>query len=191
MTPLLSRQGPHFGRSWDMEARAAFALAAALLASCSGNGATTPGLPASPTPGPTPTGVPGLVDGASTGPTTIAFVSADPALGSTIAGCGAHASGCAGRIRMTFRLTPIGTGPVLFCTGFLHAADKTGCLQGRTGAFSLRAGEAQTVEVVFDQVDSGDRCRTPLDLTDLAFGVEGTVDVASRHEWALRYHLAP
>ena len=92
---------------------------------------------------------------------------------------------------MTFRLTPSGTGPVLFCTGFLHAADKTGCLQGRTGAFSLRKCEAQTVEVVFDQADAGDRCRAPLDLTDLAFGVEGTIEVASRHEWGLRYRLAP
>lgn len=174
-----------------MHSRAALVLAAALLASCSVDRATTPGAPASPTPGPTPSAVPGLVDGASTGPTTIAFVSAEPALGATIAGCGANASGCAGRIRMTFRLTPGGTGPVLFCTGFLHAADKTGCLQGRTGAFSLRAGEAQTVEVVFDQADAGDRCRTPLDLTDLAFVVEGTIEVASRHEWALRFHLAP
>jgi hypothetical protein len=92
---------------------------------------------------------------------------------------------------MTFRLTPGGTGPVLFCTGFLQAENKTGCLQGRTGALSLRRGEAQTVEVVFDQVDTSDRCRVPLDLTDLAFAVEGTVDVASRHEWGLRYHLAP
>jgi len=174
-----------------MQSWAALALAALLLASCSGDEATTPSVPASPTPSPTPPAVPGLVDGASTGPTTIAFVSADPALGSTIAGCGANASGCAGRIRMTFRLTPGGTGPVLFCTGFLHAADKTGCLQARTGAFGLRQGEAQTVEVVFDQVDTGDRCRTPLDLTDLAFVVEGTIEVASRHEWALHYRLAP
>jgi hypothetical protein len=92
---------------------------------------------------------------------------------------------------MTFRLAPSGTGPVLFCTGFLHAANKTGCLQGRIGAFNLRAGEAQTVDVVFDQVDTSDRCGTPLDLTDLAFVVEGTIEVASRHEWALHYHLAP
>ncbi len=174
-----------------MGLRAALALAAALLASCSGDGATTPGPPATPTPSPTPPAVPGLVDGASTGPTPIDFVSADPALGTTISGCGAHASGCAGRIRMTFRLTPGGTGPVLFCIGFLHAADKTGCLQGRTGALNLRRGEPQTVEVVFDQVGAGDRCRVPLDLTDLAFAVEGTIDVASRHEWGLRYRLAP
>ena len=174
-----------------MGLRAALALAAALLASCAGDGATTPGPPATPTPGPTPPAVPGLVDGASTGPTTIDFVSADPALGTTITGCGAHASGCAGRIRMTFRLTPSGTGPVLFCTGFLHAADKTGCLQARIGAFSLRRGEPQTVEVAFDRVDASDRCRTPLELTDLAFVVEGTTEVASRHEWSLRYRLEP
>jgi len=169
--------------------RLALVLAAASLVSCSGDGATTPGPPATPTPSATPSAVPGLVSGAFSGPTAIDFVSADPALGSTIAGCGPHASGCAGRIRMTFRLTPSGTGPVLFGTGFLHAADKTGCLQGRIGAFALRAGEPQTIEVVFDQVDASDRCRTPLDLTDLAFVVEGTIEVASRHEWGLRYHL--
>jgi hypothetical protein len=28
-------------------------------------------------------------------------------------------------------------------------------------------------------------------LTDLAMTVEGTIEVASRQEWALRYHLAP
>jgi hypothetical protein len=129
--------------------------------------------------------------GASTGPTLITLVSAAPMPGANVAGCGAHAAGCAGRIRMAFRLSPTGTGPVLYCVGFLHAADKTGCLQGRTGPLSLHAGESQTIEVVFDQVDASDRCRTPLDLTDLALVVEGTVEVASRQEWGLRYRLAP
>ena len=55
-----------------MGLRAALALAAALLASCSGDGATTPGPPATPTPSPTPPAVPGLVDGASTDG-TVAF----------------------------------------------------------------------------------------------------------------------
>ena len=135
--------------------------------------------------------LPGLGEGAATGPTAIGLVSADPALGSTITGCGAHVSGCAGRIRMTFRLAPTATGTVLFSTGFLHAADKTGCLQGRTAGLSLRAGEPQTIDVVFDQADESDRCRTPLDLTDLALTVEGTIEVASHKEWTLRYHLAP
>jgi hypothetical protein len=129
--------------------------------------------------------------GPGSGPTAITLAAADPLPGSTIAGCGPHASGCVGRIRMTFRLAPTGTGPTLFSVGFLHAADKTGCLQGRIGALSLRAGEPQTIGVVFDQVDASDRCRTPLDLTDLALSVEGTVEVASRQEWGLRYRLAP
>jgi hypothetical protein len=118
-------------------------------------------------------------------------VSADPMPGAALAGCGGHASGCAGRIRLSFRLTPTGTGPALYCVGFLHAADKTGCLQGRIGPLDLRAGEPQTVAIVFDQVDASDRCRTPLELTDLAFNVEGTIQVASRQEWALRYQLSP
>jgi len=167
-------------------------LVAGALVACNGYEPVAPGPPStSPTPPVGPPTLPGVSVGRASGPTAITLLGADPIPGSTVAGCGTHATGCAGRIRMTFRLTPAGTGSVLWCVGFLHAADKTGCLQGRTGAFALRAGEAQTVEVVFDQVDGSDRCRTPLDLTDLAFNVEGTVEVAARQEWTLRYPLAP
>jgi hypothetical protein len=75
--------------------------------------------------------------------------------------------------------------------GFLHADNTTACLQARTAAFALRAGEAQTVEAVFDTAYHGDRCATPVEITNLAFVVEGVVEVASRQEWALRYRLAP
>jgi hypothetical protein len=92
---------------------------------------------------------------------------------------------------MTFRVTPTGSGTVLRYVGFLHATDKTACLQGLAAGGSLRTGEAQTVEIAFDQADTSGRCRTPLDLSDLAFNVEGTVEVASRQEWALAYRLAP
>jgi hypothetical protein len=169
----------------------ALTLVAAALVACNGNEPVAPGPVVTPTPPVGPPELPGVTVGSASGPTAIRLVAADPMPGSTITGCGAHSAGCAGRIRMTFRLTPTGTGPVLWCVGFLHAADKTGCLQGRTGEFTLRAGEPQTVGVVFDQVDPSDRCRTPLDITDLAFVVEGTVEVASRQEWALRYQLAP
>jgi hypothetical protein len=53
---------------------------------------------------------------------------------------------------MTFRLTPNGTGPALSCTGFLQAADKTGCLQGRTAALGLRKGEPQTARLVLTRL---------------------------------------
>ena len=155
-----------------------------LLVACDGNHATGP-------PAPTPSPASGATPGRSTGPTNIVLVAADPVPGSTVAGCAAGASGCAGRIRMTFRLTPTGTGSVLWCAGFLHAADKTACLQGRTGGLALRAGEAQTVEMIFDLPAASDRCKTPLEIADLALSVEGTVEVASRQEWAMRYHLAP
>lgn len=159
------------------------------LAGCGSETPTTPPLP-SPSPSPTP-GLPGVTVGASTGPTAITLVAADPPPGSAVAGCGAGASGCAGRIRLTFRLTPTGSGPVLWCVGFLHADNTTACLQARTAAFALRAGEAQTVEAVFDTANHGDRCATPVEITNLAFVVEGVVEVASRQEWALRYRLAP
>ncbi len=163
----------------------AVALAAALGA-CHGDG------PTNPPPGPTPTpAVPGATPGPATGPTRIALVAAEPLPGSVVGGCGADASGCAGRIRMTFRVTPTGNGTALFYVGFLHATNKTACLQGRAEGMALRAGEPQAVEIVFDQPDTSGRCRTPLDISDLAFNVEGTVEVASRQEWALAYRLAP
>jgi hypothetical protein len=92
---------------------------------------------------------------------------------------------------MTFRVTPGGNGTALFYVGFLHASTKIACLQGRTTGGAVRGGEPQTVEIVFDQADPSDRCRTPLDVTDLAFNVEGSTDVGARQEWALAYRLVP
>ena len=92
---------------------------------------------------------------------------------------------------MTFRVEPTGSGSVLFYRAFLHATDKTGCLIAPAAGGALQAGMARTVEVVFDEPDTSGRCRTPLDLRDLAFGVEGTVEVASRQEWSLSYRLSP
>ena len=116
-------------------------------------------------------------------------MSADPAPGSTLSGCGSGSAGCTGRIRMTFALRPSGSGPVLWCVAFLHASNQAACLQVKTPGFTLTAGQVQTVEVVFDTADTGGFCGTPLDITHLAFGVEGVTQVASRQEWALRYHL--
>jgi hypothetical protein len=64
-------------------------------------------------------------------------------------------------------------------------------VSGRADGFTLRAGEPQDVDVVFDVAAQSDRCHTPLDTTDLAFVVEGTIEVASRQEWAVHYLLAP
>lgn len=131
-----------------------------------------------------------MVVGPATGPSAITLLSADPLPGSTLTGCAAAAS-CVGRVRMSFRVTPTATGFVLFYVGFLHAADKTACLQGRVAGASLRVGEPQMVEIVFDQADPSSRCRAPLDFRNLAFNVEGTTEVASRQEWALSYRLVP
>jgi len=163
------------------------------LSACGDYGTTSPGPGPTPTPTPVPTptpAVPGVVPGPATGRSAIVLLAADPLPGSTIGGC-AHASDCAGRLRMTFRVTPAGNGTVLFHVGFLHAPSKIACLQGRTAGGAVPAGEAQTVEIVFDQADPSDRCRTPLDLSDLAFNVEGSIEVAARQEWALAYHLVP
>ncbi len=147
-------------------------------------------LPSAPMMSPTPP-VPGVTTGVSSGPTLITLLSADPVSGSTLSGCGPDAAGCTGRIRMRFELRPSGSGPVLWCTGFLYASNQLACLQVRTPGLTLKAGEAQTVEVVFDTAASEGYCGTPLDITHLAFVVEGVTDVASRQEWALSYHLGP
>ncbi len=171
--------------------RSAAVILTCFLVGC-GSESPTPPLPSpSPSLSPTPTpGLPGVTVGASTGPTAITLVAADPPPGSTVSGCGSGASGCASRVRMTFRLTPTGSGPVLWCVGFLHADNMTACLQGRTAPLTLRAGEAQTVEVIFDTADTSSRCATPVEITHLALTVEGVVQVASRQEWALGYRLA-
>jgi hypothetical protein len=62
------------------------------------------------------------------------------------------------------------------------------CLSGETGGFPLRAGEAQTIEVAFDRSDA---CATPFEAAHLAVVVEGTVEVASRQEWSVRYSFQP
>lgn len=157
---------------------------------CGGYGPVDPQPSPTPSSTPSPT-LPGVVLGPSTGPTRIALIAADPAPGATVGGCGSDVAGCVGRIRLTFRVTPTANGTALFYRGFLHATDKTGCLIGNASGGGLRSGEPQTIEIAFDQPDTSGRCRLPLDLTDLAFGVEGTIEVASRQEWGLRYRLAP
>jgi hypothetical protein len=92
---------------------------------------------------------------------------------------------------MVFRVEPSRTGAVLFYRAFLHAENQAGCLFGQELGGSLTAGTPATVEVVFDEAGPSDRCRPPLELRNLAFAVEGTVEVASRQEWALVYRLRP
>jgi hypothetical protein len=163
-------------------------MALAVFSACGSDGPTEP-VP-SPSPSPTP-GLPGAIPGPGSGPTAIALVAADPPLGATIAGCGPDAAGCAGRIRLTFRLTPEGTGTALYGVGFLHAVDKTACLTGRTAAFNLQAGQPRELEVTFDEPDLSGRCRTPLELSDLAMNVVGNIEIDGHQEWALLYRLEP
>ncbi len=158
----------------------------AALAGCGGGDGTGPEV--SPTPSGTAT-LPGTTLGPASGGVAIALLAASPAPGSTISGCGASVAGCTSRVRMTFQLTPSASGSVLFCTAFLHTENQTACLQGRTPPQILRAGQPQTVDVVFDQADAVDRCRPPFEITHLAFTVEGTVN--GRQEWGLRYRIGP
>lgn len=156
------------------------------LALACGDRGTTPSPVVTPTPSPTPGA--GPTPGAATGPTRITFVAAEPSPGANVAGCGASAIGCAGRIRMRFALlSPVG-GPVMYVRVFLHETSQRACLLGQSGPSVLRAGQTEDVEVVLDQAD---QCRTPSDIRTMAAVVEGTIEVASRQEWGIRYTLSP
>ncbi len=163
-------------------------LASLSLLVLGGCGGASPSLPTRPLATPSPDRRFVVVPGAVTGPTAIAFVSADPSPGATVTGCGPDAAGCGGRLRMTFRLTPTGTGPVLWVRVFLHAPSKRACFVATGEPLALRAGEARVVEVVFTEYDA---CATPFEVATMAAMVEGTVEVGSRQEWALHYSFTP
>ena len=54
------------------------------------------------------------IAGARTGQVAIDYVGANVVPGSTVAGCGPTIAGCAGRLRLSFRLRSAGAGTVLF-----------------------------------------------------------------------------
>ena len=162
---------------------------AALLASACGNGTSTI-VPAPPPPGFSPPPVTEVVVGPHTGPTEITFVAADPAPGSTIAGCGANASGCSGRVRMRFRLLSAAGGPVLDAIGFLHATNKLACYRGSTGPLELRAGVPAEVLIVFDQPDAA-ACAMPATIANMKVVLNAPVQTDGLQEWAIRYEFRP
>ena len=157
------------------------ALALLVLASCSDS-------PSTPTRFAVPSDTSLVVPGSATGPTRITFVSADPRPNTSVSGCGSDARGCPGRVRMVFRLTPSATGTALGFVASLHAPSKRACFVASTGPFTLRAGEAMSLQVVLDPSDD---CPTPVSISDMAANVEGAVDVASRQEWTIGYTFAP
>jgi hypothetical protein len=161
-------------------ARVLGGVALAWLAAC-GGGAPSPTIPPLPSP-------PALTPGAATGPTRIAFVSADPPPGSAVSGCGQNPTGCAGRVRMVFRLTPTATGTAQSFRVFLNSETKRTCFLASALSVPLRAGEALSLQVVLDPSDA---CAVPFAITDMAAVLEGTVELASRQEWSIGYSFAP
>lgn len=142
--------------------------------------------PATPTPTPDPTLQVTPID--STGRIRITFVNANISPGSTIVGCGPLIEGCAGRLRMMFRIEPPSGGPVLYARVYLHAMNLQACLWGQIEPFTVRAGVPLTIEMPVDQAD---RCGTPTTIATLALVVEGPIEVSSRQTWSLRYTFAP
>jgi hypothetical protein len=165
----------------------ALGVAALLTLSCGESGRPIGG-PSPPVPVPSPTVDPSLVvAGAHTGPTQITFVAAEPAPGSTIAGCGSDATGCRSRVRMRFRLLSAGGGPVLDAIGFLHATNKIACYRGSTGPFDLQAGVPAEVLIVFDEADAA--CGLPATITNMKVVLSAPVQTDGLQEWAIRYEL--
>ena len=161
--------------------------AAALCTLACGDGGNPIGGPSPPVPTPSPTIDTGVVVGTHTGPTEITFVAAEPAPGATIAGCGADASGCRGRVRMRFRLLSASGGPVLDAIGFLHATNKTACYRGSTGPFELRAGVPAEVLIPFDDADAA--CAVPATITNMKVVLSAPVQTDGLQEWAIRYEF--
>jgi hypothetical protein len=166
--------------------RLGLALVILLVVACGENA----GPVAPPTPAPIPTPGPGdVVVGAHTGPTEITFVAAEPPPGSTIAGCGANAGGCSGRVRMRFRLLSATGGPVLAAIGFLHATTKLACYRGSTGPLDLQPGVPAEVLIVFDQPDAA--CGVPATVANMKVVLNAPVQTDGLQEWAIRYELRP
>ena len=142
----------------------------------------------SPAPTPTPTPDTGVVVGVHTGPTQITFLGAEPAPGSTIAGCGADAGGCSGRVRMRFRLLSASGGPVLDAIGFLHATNKIACYRGSTGPLDLQPGVPAEVLIVFEEPDAA--CGMPTTITNMKVVLSAPVQTDGLQEWAIRYEFS-
>jgi hypothetical protein len=169
---------------------AAAAAACTLLLGCGDEGHTACCVVTPPPCCVVPSDPSSVPPGAHSGPTEITFLAADPAPGSTLAGCQPDASGCDGRIRMRFRLLNRTGGPVLDAIGFLHGSNKLACWRGTTGPFRLEAGVTSELLVVFDQRDPR-ACVAPSEIATMKLVVEGTVETASLQEWVVHYDLRP
>jgi hypothetical protein len=152
-------------------------LAGLVFAACSG-----------PTTAPTPEPAPQIVPLESTGPVRIRFVDANVSPGGTIGGCGALIEGCAGRLRMTFRLDPSSDGPVLYMRVYLHATNLLACLWSETAPFDLKAGVSSVVELALTRAD---RCGVPATIATMAAVVEGPTQIESRQTWSVHYSFVP
>ena len=149
-----------------------------LLAACGGPG-TAPSPPPDPHLQVTP------LD--SSRSVRISFVSANITPGSVVAGCGGLIEGCAGRLRMTFRLDPPSDGPVLYARVYLHATNLIACLCGRDGAVHGASAACQPSWSI--PLDRADRCGIPNTMATLAVVVEGPSQVESRQTWSLYYRI--
>jgi hypothetical protein len=170
-----------------MKSARCFVLLLATLGAACGEDGMAP-LPPGSVPSP-PASPPAVVPGPAFGPTRITFAGADPPPGAPVAGCGAFIGGCAGRVTIGLGLQSPSGGSVLYVRVFLHdGATLRACLIGQTGPLTLRPGVVERVDVVLDEADD---CRTPTDIRTMAAVVEGTVEVASRQEWGIRYAFLP
>jgi len=171
--------------------RRPFAAVAVVLAAGLGGCGQDRAVVAPPVPSPsaTPDTTSMVIPTQASGVTHFTFVSANVAPGSTVPGCGPLIGGCAGRLRMVFRVRADVEGRILKMVAYLHSTQQIACLSSaQVGPFDVRAGEELPVEVSFDTADA---CPTPTTIATMAVRAEGPTGPTSVQDFALRYSFTP
>ena len=87
---------------------------------------------------------------------------------------------------ITFDLEPSASGHVLYVVGFLHSLDLRACHVARLEPLELEGGRTRRITLAFEPLGC-----PPHDIATMAVVVEGSVEVASRQEWSVRYQFRP
>ena len=127
--------------------------------------------------------------GASFGTIGIEYVSANLPPGSTIDGCGPTIAGCAGRLRLTFRMRAAPGSTVVLTDAWLHGVNKIACFMAVGPPFRLTETGTGLVELLFDRVDA--KCVLPSEITNLDVDVSGSDGAVGRQEFGVRYRFSP
>jgi len=150
---------------------------AALTAACGSSTPTAPSFMA-------------VVPSSSYGPVQISFLSATPAPGSTISGCGPNPTGCQGRLSMTFLLRSNISGHVRSGAVYLYNAyGLDGCLGMNILPTDLVAGTGVVTTVRVDIAN--EFCPMPLVINRMVFTIYDEGPLRSAQGFQVRYLFLP